>query len=65
MAFGLACTFWLHFMHYHLVAEVTLTVVCAFGCYLVSDSLFGASGVLAVVILGELLAAAWLLPCVF
>ena len=57
LAFGLACTFWLRFMYKHLLGEITLSVVCAYSCYLVADSLFGTSGVLAVVTLGGLLAA--------
>lgn len=44
-------------MYKHLLGEITLSVVCAYSCYLVADSLFGTSGVLAVVTLGVLRAA--------
>ena len=39
-------------MRRHVLAEITLTIVTTFGCYVVANNLFGCSGVLAVVFLG-------------
>lgn len=53
LAFGIATTIWLRFMYNNPLAEITLTIASSFGTYLVADELFGVSGVLAVVTLGE------------
>jgi NhaP-type Na+/H+ or K+/H+ antiporter len=53
LAFGMATTLWLRFMYNTPMAEITLTIVAAYGTYIVSDELMKVSPVLAVVILGE------------
>ncbi len=53
LAFGMATTFWLRFMYNTPMAEITLTIVSAYGTYIVADELMHVSAVLAVVILGK------------
>ena len=55
LAFGICTTVWLRYMYNNPTAEITLTIVSAYGTYLVADELFHVSAVLAVVVLGEAL----------
>ncbi|CAL8460804.1 g335 [Coccomyxa elongata] len=57
LAFGIATTFWLRFMYNTPMAEITLTIVSAYGTYIVADELMHVSAVLAVVILGIYMSA--------
>ncbi len=54
LAFGMATAFWLRYMYNIPTAEITLTIVATYGTYIVGDSLFHVSAVLAVVTLGAL-----------
>lgn len=54
LAFGMATAFWLRYMYNVPTAEITLTIVATYGTYIVGDSLFHVSAVLAVVTLGAL-----------
>ena len=53
LAFGVATTVWLRYMYNNATAEITLTVLSAYGTYLVANELFNVSAVLAVVVLGR------------
>lgn len=57
LAVGLAATLWLRFMFENTDAEITLTIVAAFGVYIVGDELLNVSGLLGIVALGTWLAA--------
>lgn len=57
LGFGIACTVWLYLLFDELWAEVTITLVTAYSCWLVADDLVHTSGVLALVIAGGFLAA--------
>lgn len=52
LAFGIVTTVWLRYMYNSPTAEITLTIVSAYGTYLVADELLHVSAVLAVVVLG-------------
>ena len=54
LAFGMVTAFWLRYMYNVPTAEITLTIVATYGTYIVGDSLFHVSAVLAVVTLGAL-----------
>ena len=54
LGFGVSLTLWLRFIYNNEMTEILLTIVTAFATYLVADQLVDASGVLAVVTLGEL-----------
>ncbi len=53
LGFGVSLTLWLRFIYNNEMTEILLTIVTAFATYLVADQLVDASGVLAVVTLGE------------
>jgi NhaP-type Na+/H+ or K+/H+ antiporter len=52
LVFAVVTTLWLRLMYNNEMGEIILTIVAAFGTYLVSDQLLHVSGVLAVVVLG-------------
>ena len=55
LAFGVATTVWLRYMYNNATAEITLTVLSAYGTYVVANELLDVSAVLAVVVLGWLI----------
>jgi NhaP-type Na+/H+ or K+/H+ antiporter len=57
LGFGIACTVWLYLLFDELWAEITITLVTSYSCWLVADDLAHTSGVLALVIAGGFLAA--------
>ena len=57
VAFGLVMVIWLRFIYNQDVEEVTMTIVAALGCFIVSNEILGVSGVLAVLCLGIWMAA--------
>eukprot|EP00884_Botryococcus_braunii_P017513 jgi/Botrbrau1/4445/Bobra.0348s0033.1 len=58
LVFAICTTLWLRQMYNNEMGEIVLTIVAAFGTYLVSDQLLHVSGVLAVVVLGTWMSAA-------
>ncbi len=57
IAFGIVIVAWLRFIYNQDVVEVTMTIVAAFGSFIVANEILGVSGVLAVLILGIWMAA--------
>eukprot|EP00891_Asterochloris_glomerata_P000999 jgi/Astpho2/999/e_gw1.00016.116.1_t len=52
LAFGLVVVFWLRFIYNDDMTEITMTIVAAFGAFIVGNDILGVSGVLAILILG-------------
>jgi NhaP-type Na+/H+ or K+/H+ antiporter len=52
LGFALVTSFWLAFIFNDACLEIVLTFGAAYACYFVSEELCGASGLLAVVVMG-------------
>lgn len=57
LGFGMVTSLFLYIMYQKKIEEMTLTIAAAYSTYIVADQLAGASGVLAVVALGNSLQA--------
>ncbi|KAL3158150.1 Son of sevenless 1, variant 2 [Trebouxia sp. C0010 RCD-2024] len=57
IAFGMVMVVWLRFIYNLDVVEITMTIVAAYGSFIVANEILGVSGVLAVLILGIWMAA--------